>query len=1020
MSINNADNNPNKDNTQLSKGGLDINLVINKNYLNSLGDIYKCGQCQKIILNPVSCGLCGHNFCYNCLNSSNCPFGCKIKKIDKASISIYNVLSCIKFACANIGCTESLEYSEVEKHFKECPYQRIKCENEGCTKILLRKNILEHNRNECEFIKIQCTFCGDEFNKKDIKKHEGNCILLNKKNKEELNKENIIDLEEHLKRLSNDLNEIIKENKKLVDLYNSNNKDENIYPNRFSIRKSIVPGFEEDEFFDILKEQLQAKIKNYYFDFNNNYEKILKEIEDLKLLLNQYVKNKLVKENKSEKQIYKEEIKKYSNDLILKIETELKNLLIQSNEKISNELTEINKLLENKTDNINKSQSNKKDMYSLINTMFTNLTKLLLSTNSNVSSISSDFLNCFNKIYNSYNNKNNASKKNNDNTIENSERKFIKDDKDKINKENINIKNLEQLNENKKNSLNNINSDLTELKNNITQAVNLINEKFVDFSKLINIRNIKIKKEETYPITSTSLNLNKNKTNKKFSPEINDAINNKIKLIDLNDLDNKLTSLENDTTNYFYQIKEKLNSEILSKLNEINMNIEKDMDEKIDLFFSLKHCKECEKVDYFYGFIKCIICSEDFCKQCISLCNKCKNFCCIKCSFCKKCDKNICKNCRVQCISCDQYICLLCASNCIYCKKTICSNCILQKCSLCNKNNFCSKCCKKCKACEKYFCGKCYKDNEFEQCNLCKNNICFNCLKKCKEHNIIICHNCCFECNKCNNIFCNKEMISCQKCEKKFCHKCGEECIKNNHCKLCKTIFCKECFNINNNDFKCFSCNKKPCLICSSKCGNCNNIFCKECSKLCKNCEKVTCIKCSCECICDKYFCLKCISQNEIIYPHECIYFSNNCAITDSKKIISLNHIPNNLNIEAKFSVLMTDISDKSFLLVGITDNNQIEKENDNIKKNIFAVNVNNGNKFSSIKGFESFLDFDEIKKGINFVYIMIKENKLFFKVNESIYKWAYDLDKKSIYWFFVENNIKDSATKFFFVRNIK
>ena len=77
MSIN---TNQSKNINQLNKEGLDINLVINKNYLNSLGDIYKCSLCQKIMLNPVECDLCGHDFCFNCLNSSNCPFGCKTKK----------------------------------------------------------------------------------------------------------------------------------------------------------------------------------------------------------------------------------------------------------------------------------------------------------------------------------------------------------------------------------------------------------------------------------------------------------------------------------------------------------------------------------------------------------------------------------------------------------------------------------------------------------------------------------------------------------------------------------------------------------------------------------------------------------------------------------------------------------------------------------------------------------------------------------------------------------------------------
>ena len=102
-------------------------------------------------------------------------------------------------------------------------------------------------------------------------------------------------MEEHLKRLSNNLNEIIKENKKLVEIFNSKNKEENIIPNRISIKKSIVPGLEDDEFFDILKEELDKKIKKYYLALINNYEKILNEIMDLKLLLNKYIEENKTK-----------------------------------------------------------------------------------------------------------------------------------------------------------------------------------------------------------------------------------------------------------------------------------------------------------------------------------------------------------------------------------------------------------------------------------------------------------------------------------------------------------------------------------------------------------------------------------------------------------------------------------------------------------------------------------------------------------------------------------------------------
>ena len=1020
MSIN---SNKSQNINQLNKEGLDINLVINKNYLNSLGDIYKCSLCQKIMLNPVECELCGHDFCFNCLNSSNCPFGCKTKKINKASLSIYNILNNIKFKCANIGCTESLEYSEVEKHFKECPYQRIKCENEGCDKIILRKDYLHHNKNECEYSKIKCKFCLNEFIKKEIDKHEKECELIYKE-KEKLKYDNDnINLQEHLKRLSNNLNEIIKENKKLVEIFNSKNKEENLIPNRISIRKSIVPGLEDDEFFDILKEELDKKIKKYYIAFINNYEKILNEIMDLKLLLNKYIE-----ENKTKfvDKIDNEEIKIYLNNQLKKIENEFKNTLDKYNDEFSKEFTIINNVFEDKAENNNKTQKNKKDMYSLINMMFNNLSKFLFEENGNINNLINEFINQINNLFNSSVVQN---KTQNLNAQKNKahKNKLSEENKDKINKENINNIKEQILIENKKKFLKNTKLDLIELENNMKTTINLINEKFAVFSDLINNNNIfnnfNKSKYKICPIFSFSIkkNLEENNINQISSTELLNEVNNN-ELISLNNLDTKLTYLENESKKIFTHLKEKINSEIINKLNEINLNIEKDMDEKIDLFFSLKHCKECEKVDYFYGFTQCIICSEDICKQCISLCMKCKNFCCLKCGKCKKCDKIICKKCQIKCVICNEYYCQDCILNCIDCKNNICFNCINPNCSLCNKNNFCLNCGKRCQICEKSFCEKCYKNIEFSQCYLCKKDLCINCFKKCKEHDNIICKNCCGECQNCNNIYCNNEIISCNKCKKNFCIKCGEGFIKNNNCKLCKSIFCQECIN-NTNFVKCYSCNKKPCFICSSKCEGCSNTFCKECSNLCKNCNKISCNKCSFECICEKYFCLKCASKNEIIYPHECIYFTNNCAITESKKICSLKMVPNNLNIEAKFSVLMNDISDKSFLLVGIIDNNNNYEKNDNEiveNRNIFAVNVNNGNKFSSKKGFESFLDFDDIKKGINYVYIMIKASKLFFKVNESIYKWAYDLDKKNNYWFYVENNIKDSAIKFFFIRKIK
>ena len=1015
MSINKIDDEKSQNNQQLIKKGFDLNLVINKNYLNSLDNIYKCCICEKIMINPVECESCGHNFCYNCLSSKGCPFGCKQLKINEATLSIYNILNNIKFKCENIGCTEILTYSEVENHTNECPYKKMKCNNEGCDKIILIKDILNHNKNECEFFKIKCIFCKNEFIKKEIESHEKKCELIYKENKEKNNDNEFITLEEHLKRLLMNLNEIIKDNKKLVEKFNESNNNEDLIPTRISIRKSIVGGLEGDEFFDIIKEDFENKIKKYYSDFINNYQNILKEIEELKPLLNDYIK-----ENKIREQSEKEEIKNYLNNLFATIEIDLKNILSNFNEKFSSEFTLVNNLFENKAENLNKTNKNKKDIYSLINIMFNNLGKFLFEENDKIKLISNDFFKKLNNlfiIYNKNKDVNETIKKidNNKNIINN-----IEKDEININNNNINQTIDENLLEKRKLILKNVNLDLNELKNNIKKTINIINEKFIDFSDIINYNNLKNAyklKYEVCPISSFSLFKSKIPDNifvvdeeKDNSEDIN---KNNDELIYLNNIESRLTNIENESKKIYSQMKEKINSEISNKLNEININIEKDIDKKIDLMFTLKICKECEKIDYKYGFTKCRICSKEICKQCTLLCSSCKNFCCLKCCNCKKCGKNICKNCRIQCILCNENYCHSCLTNCPQCKNKVCSNCFSQKCSLCKENNFCFKYSKKCQLCNINFCFKCIKNNKFIQCYLCNKYACDNCYKICIDNNNnSICKTCCNECNICNENFCTNNINSCNKCNKKFCNKCSENYMKNNNCKLCKCIFCKDCFNENKTILKCFYCNKKPCFNCSIKCTNCSNNCCKECSSLCKICNKSSCIKCLYECICGKNFCIKCIGKNETIFPHECIYFLNNCAVTDSKKIYSLKMIPNNLNIEAKFSVLMNDISDKSFLLIGIID----KEENGNI----FAVNVNNGNKFSSSKGFESFFDFDDIKKGTNFIYVMIKENKLFFKVNESIYKWAFDLNKTSSFWFYVENNIDEAATKFLFLRKIK
>ena len=69
-----------------SIGGFDEKRIINKDYLNTLKGIYKCGICFKIMDNPTDCETCGHSYCNECIKNLKCPFNCKTIMIKIAII----------------------------------------------------------------------------------------------------------------------------------------------------------------------------------------------------------------------------------------------------------------------------------------------------------------------------------------------------------------------------------------------------------------------------------------------------------------------------------------------------------------------------------------------------------------------------------------------------------------------------------------------------------------------------------------------------------------------------------------------------------------------------------------------------------------------------------------------------------------------------------------------------------------------------------------------------------------------
>ena len=480
----------------------------------------------------------------------------------------------------------------------------------------------------------------------------------------------------------------------------------------------------------------------------------------------------------------------------------------------------------------------------------------------------------------------------------------------------------------------------------------------------------------------------------------------------LSELESKINMLDSYTKTIPDLINDKISKNIENNILDLGKKIEEDLDVKINNMFGLKYCVECDKVDYFYGFMKCSICKKDNCKQCISICIKCKLLVCKKCCNCPGCKKLYCLNCRYPCEQCNKKYCINCLSSCYSCSKHICNEC-LKNCIICQNLN-CDLCAKNCYICQKNICNKCssFKICEnFFKCEICNKSICSECKIECELCNENICKNCYFKCEQCKKKTCFYCSKKCGLCEKKFCTKCALD-FEKIKCYVCNKIFCYNCIS---NIVKCQKCNKTICKNCYIQCFQCKLVFCKNCIKKCSNCNNKICAKCQYKCFCGLViFCGKCLLSNEEITPHECTHFINDKSIFDSVKTRSV--IKLNKNFEAKF--FLEKKTTKGRTLIGLTDMDENLFVNDTQEEilGVWTLIVGSGEKYSSEKKLEQFLDNDTKEK--DSIYMMKKEDKLYFRINNDEYKLAFNLPKNDYFIYLENTNQKyNSVVKFIYIR---
>ena len=421
-------------------GGIDPERIVNKEYLSTLGDFYKCCICFKIMLDPKDCEECGHSYCNECISKLNCPFGCKKKSIKNTSVGIINLLKNIKFKCQNDGCTSIIPYDEVKNHDLNCEYQKVQCSNKRCKKKIIKYQLENHIKNECKYSLIKCKYCKSEYFRKEINEHEKLCSISyqllekykNGNNIFDINIDNANDIEisglneryfnKYLKNLSFTISKIIKEN----NLFRSNkdendklkikedskmNNNDNILNNKDknnNIEESdeYFSQIGDDDLIDMIKKALEEKLENKFSKYYINFSDFFSDLDFIKRCVCQLNTIEEVKESDEDDDEEGEVINvikkknKYKDENIKNIKELLNKIIIDSEQKIKFALLK----LKDSIANINKNKINSEildekfnlnfaDIEQGLNLFAIKINKCIKETNINISNI-------YNKIKN--------------------------------------------------------------------------------------------------------------------------------------------------------------------------------------------------------------------------------------------------------------------------------------------------------------------------------------------------------------------------------------------------------------------------------------------------------------------------------------------------------------------------------------------------------------------------------------------------------------------------------------------
>ena len=136
--------------------------------MKDLPDDYQCMICAKVLNEPHLTDCCGQHFCQACLEQwfkkqakKICPH-CRSETFTHISyIPLKRKIDVLEVYCPNQkeGCKEIMKLGALDAHRNKCGFAKVDC-TQGCGKLILRKDLMQHCNYKCPKRKIKCKFCG--------------------------------------------------------------------------------------------------------------------------------------------------------------------------------------------------------------------------------------------------------------------------------------------------------------------------------------------------------------------------------------------------------------------------------------------------------------------------------------------------------------------------------------------------------------------------------------------------------------------------------------------------------------------------------------------------------------------------------------------------------------------------------------------------------------------------------------------------------------------------------------------